>query len=544
MNRPARQRGPLDSFPEPLLSDLVAGRWLPLVGAGLSKNAQLAPRSRMPDWKQLGEEISNELPPGYGTDSPMESLSAYEHAFGRGKLVERVQRALYVTTARPDRVHVAFCSIPFDVVVTTNVDQLLEQQYRTIHGSVLSVIEDEQLALPNPYRAPQLVKAHGDLHHPSTLVLTEQDYDEYLLRRPLTATWLANHLISRTAVLMGYSLEDPDLRQLLAAVRTRLGNSRPPLYALQVNASSALVDRFERRGVRVINLPRSREGWGVLANVFDALRDLWASQLPSQSTATTTALYAALRAQTRVDALCLFLVAAERLPEYEDFVFPAVVTAGLVPVTLPDLQVPQGSSIAAVESLLNASGLIVVEGDTPADPTVLRAVRAAGTDRVLLVQREPVREPPQGERDFPARIVMAPRRIEDYDGFAQDLVAALRTLRERIAERQRATGRTEAEELLQRRLYRAAFLSGVVELEARLRRLMSDFELQPSRKGGPTLSRLLEQATARGLLEISPMQRGYLVENRNAVVHGRDIPNGQLRTLAELVVELLLQLPE
>jgi hypothetical protein len=150
MNRATRQRGPLDPFPDPLLSDLVAGRWLPLVGAGLSKNAHLAPGSRMPDWKQLGEEIADELPPGYGADSPVESLSAYEHAFGRGKLIERVQRALNVTTARPDRVHVAFCSIPFDVVVTTNVDQLLEQQYRTTHGSVLSVIEDEQLALPNP----------------------------------------------------------------------------------------------------------------------------------------------------------------------------------------------------------------------------------------------------------------------------------------------------------------------------------------------------------------------------------------------------------
>jgi hypothetical protein len=498
----------------------------------------------MPDWKQLGEEIANELPPGYGTDSPMEALSAYEHAFGRGKLVERVQRALNVTTARPDRVHIAFCGIPFDVVVTTNVDQLLEQQYRSIHGSVLSVIEDEQLALPNPYRAPQLVKAHGDLHHPSTLVLTEQDYDEYLLRRPLTATWLANHLISRTAVLIGYSLEDPDLRQLLAAVRTRLGNSRPPLYALQMNASPALVDRFERRGVRVINLPRSREGWAFLANVFDALRDHWARQLPSRSTTTTTALSAALRTQTRVDALCLFLVAAERLPKYEDFVFPAVVTAGLVPVTLADLQVPQGSSIAAVESLLNVSGLIVVEGDTPTDPTVLRAVRAAGADRVLLVQREPTKEMLQGETDFPARVVLAPRRIEDYEAFAQDLIAALRSLREQIAERQRATGRTEAEELLLQGLYSAAFLSGVVELEARLIRLMSDFESQPSRKGRPTLPRLLEQAVARGLLEISPVQQRYLVEKRNAVVHLGDIPDVELRALTELVVQLLRQLPE
>jgi hypothetical protein len=77
MKKSTRQRGPLDNFPEPLLSDLVAGRWLPVVGAGLSKNAHLAPGSKMPDWKQLGEGIAAELPPGYGADSPVESLSAY-----------------------------------------------------------------------------------------------------------------------------------------------------------------------------------------------------------------------------------------------------------------------------------------------------------------------------------------------------------------------------------------------------------------------------------------------------------------------------------
>jgi hypothetical protein len=31
----------ISKFPKPLLDDLVAGRWLPIVGAGFSRNAVL-----------------------------------------------------------------------------------------------------------------------------------------------------------------------------------------------------------------------------------------------------------------------------------------------------------------------------------------------------------------------------------------------------------------------------------------------------------------------------------------------------------------------
>jgi hypothetical protein len=40
----------LQHFPKPLLDDLVAGRWLPVLGAGMSMNATLPPGAKMPLW--------------------------------------------------------------------------------------------------------------------------------------------------------------------------------------------------------------------------------------------------------------------------------------------------------------------------------------------------------------------------------------------------------------------------------------------------------------------------------------------------------------
>ena len=69
-----------------------------------------------------------------------------------------------------------------------------------------------------------LLKLHEDVHHPARLVLTEEDYDAFLDKYPLLATYLANPLITRTAVLVGgYSLDDPDFRQVWQVVGERLG---------------------------------------------------------------------------------------------------------------------------------------------------------------------------------------------------------------------------------------------------------------------------------------------------------------------------------
>jgi hypothetical protein len=38
----------LKYFPKPLLNDLVAGRWLPVVGAGMSRNAVVNPGQQEP----------------------------------------------------------------------------------------------------------------------------------------------------------------------------------------------------------------------------------------------------------------------------------------------------------------------------------------------------------------------------------------------------------------------------------------------------------------------------------------------------------------
>src|SRR5215831_6583530 len=242
----------LHSFPKPLLDDLVAGRWLPVVGAGFSRNAAMPEGKTIPLWGDLGDLLGHELG-DYVPSNALDAISAYEHEFGRPKLIERLSELLLVDEVRPAATHRAFCSIPFDLVCTTNFDFLLEHQYELIPRHCTPLVDEDQLAVNLKQAGVALLKLHGDLHHPTRMVATETDYDRFLDRFPLLATFLANLLITRTAVLVGYSLDDPDFRQVWQIVGERLGRARRTAYALGVGVKPTDVSRFARRGVRVIN---------------------------------------------------------------------------------------------------------------------------------------------------------------------------------------------------------------------------------------------------------------------------------------------------
>jgi hypothetical protein len=243
----------LQNFPRPLLDDLVAGRWLPIVGAGFSRNAVLPQGKTMPLWNDLGELLAGDLG-DYAATSALDAISAYEHEFSRPKLMERLTELLLVDTARPGKAHKAFCEIPFDLVCTTNFDFLLERQYESVPRHCTPLVDEDQLSINLREAGVGLLKLHGDLHHPTRMVVTETDYDKFLDKYPLLATFLANLLITRTAVMIGYSLDDPDFRQVWQIVGERLGRHRRTAYTVSVRAKRTDITRFERRGVHVINI--------------------------------------------------------------------------------------------------------------------------------------------------------------------------------------------------------------------------------------------------------------------------------------------------
>ena len=194
----------LRHFPKPLLDDLIKNRWIPIVGAGFSLNAVAPEGKSVPLWEELGKALAKDLG-DYSYSGALDTASAYAHEYSRARLVERLFELLLVDQASPGEAHRAFCSVQFDVICTTNFDFLLERQYERSPRYCLPILDEEQLSVNAPsagYRDARrddlsvtLLKVHGDLHHPQRLVVTEEDYDLFLQRHPLLATYLSSLLI-------------------------------------------------------------------------------------------------------------------------------------------------------------------------------------------------------------------------------------------------------------------------------------------------------------------------------------------------------------
>lgn len=213
----------MEFVPAPLLEQLVGGRRLPLVGAGFSRNAVVQSGELPPDWKNLGKSLAAHLHDFDASVGPLEVISAYEHIFGRSTLIDKIGRLTRVYDARPGKAHTAFAELGFETVITTNFDFLLEKAYEAAGRPCIPLIGEAQLAGLSRSTGPKLYKLHGDIHHPEHLIMTESDYDLFLGRWPLLATAITSLFISHTAVLIGYSFDDPDTRQLMALVKERLG---------------------------------------------------------------------------------------------------------------------------------------------------------------------------------------------------------------------------------------------------------------------------------------------------------------------------------
>jgi hypothetical protein len=156
-------------FPKPVLDDLVTGRWLPIVGAGMSLNARVPSGKKPPLWAELGKQLEQDLE-DFVSSGFMDAISAYEHEFGRARLVERLSDILFLRDAQPGEAHKAFCEIPFDIVCTTNFDFLLERQYDLTPRYVYPVIDEDQLSLNAATAGTLLLKLHGE---PAPVVWTD-----------------------------------------------------------------------------------------------------------------------------------------------------------------------------------------------------------------------------------------------------------------------------------------------------------------------------------------------------------------------------------
>ena len=240
-------------IPKPLLDDIANQRCLPIIGAGFSLNAKLPEGYKMPDWDELAQKITQHgnIPNNL---NKLQIFSEYERKFGRIKLIEKIKKELYIDIASLGDAHKAFAELPFDTIYTTNFDILLEKAYEAINKPYHSLVGEKQLPFHGGPFTTNIIKMHGDVKHQEHLIITQEDYDNFLDNYPVIATHLSAMLITRTPLFIGYSLNDSDFNHILQVIRSRLGKFEQMSYILEFDQKTDYIDNKYDEKLHVLSL--------------------------------------------------------------------------------------------------------------------------------------------------------------------------------------------------------------------------------------------------------------------------------------------------
>lgn len=511
----------LKHFPIPFLEDFVRGQVIPFIGAGFSRNADVPKGKEMPDWNKLGELVAKNLPSDYEYSNPIEAISTYEQEFSRTKLIEKFNELLLTGIIKPGKAHIAFAKIPFELVCTTNFDFLIESAYEQSGIYCRPIIDEEHLAINNISRKDiSLLKVHGDLHHPKRLVATEEDYDGFLNRHPMLATFLANILITKTCFFIGYSIDDPDFRQVWQLIKDRLGKLRRQAYVFGIGVNKQSIAKYERRGVKVINIPsNNKKAYGqILEEVFIELKEFWSKELPNFQTSTEENSKIQLSLNTEdYSRICFFSIPLRYISYYKKYIFPIVINYNFVPITVDEFVQLNDNILATVSSLIDKASIIVIDISANSTRTELGMIlNSKRADHNVLIINDDFTNIPFDIRD---RLILIREEnfIEEVDNFVYAFEKYFSSLANNVQDKITS----EARRLFEKHEYAAAVISAVTLFEDVLRnKLDKDIE---QRTNLYSLSKMLDLAMRKQLIDQN--QAGELKEwimIRNRFVHSSD----------------------
>jgi len=141
--------------------------------------------------------------------------------------------------------HVA--AIPFfKIIVTTNWDPLLERALDVL----VPITEDRDLAFWDDHRK-QVLKLHGCITRPHSIVATQQDYEQCVRNNKILFNKLRDLMATKTFLFTGYSLRDDDFREIWDSITMTLGRFAKSAYALDPSASDEEIADWAKRGISI-----------------------------------------------------------------------------------------------------------------------------------------------------------------------------------------------------------------------------------------------------------------------------------------------------
>jgi hypothetical protein len=206
-----------------LAAKAEAGDLVVFLGAGVSQAAGL------PSWNALLADLATarahiEEDEAFARLGELDRAAIIERRLGgECPLGEVVAEHLRARSTHYALGHGLLASLPVDEVITTNYDDLFERASEAV-GRKVMVLPSGQAARGERW----LLKMHGCVSRPASIVLTREDYLRYHDNRSALAGIVQALLITRHMLFVGFSFSDDNFHRIAHAVRQALRQGGVP----------------------------------------------------------------------------------------------------------------------------------------------------------------------------------------------------------------------------------------------------------------------------------------------------------------------------
>jgi len=225
----------------PLLADEIDKRRLSVfVGAGCSLPAGL------PTWAKLLDDLLTRYKIKTKETNLLRLASRLEKELGKTKFREEIIASLKVSPETTTPVHTALVSLNVNSYITTNYDHLLENSFRKNGVEPTTITKDEDLPCIDPTKK-HIVKLHGDINSPSSLIITSGDYTKYKSNHHGFVEWLTADMSRNTILFLGTSFDDPRLSEIDDHVINLFDDMKRPHFIVlkRPDSSSMTSEEYE-----------------------------------------------------------------------------------------------------------------------------------------------------------------------------------------------------------------------------------------------------------------------------------------------------------
>ena len=241
----------LNKIPNALINEFNSENVVLFIGSGLSYNANL------PTWSNLQEQLNQQLmdlDDGtfkiYSSLDPLQKAQFLYDKSGKIAVINEIKK-IFDRSVQESEIHKILATLPIKTIITTNWDELIEKCFEKYGKINIDTIwKDDQLSMGS--NQVKLIKMHGTVQDPSSIVFSEDDYYNFLYTQTLLNQYILTIVATSTILFIGYSFSDFDFKLIFNYIRKKIGLMNKKPYIFLPNSNDFQINYLSKRGLKPI----------------------------------------------------------------------------------------------------------------------------------------------------------------------------------------------------------------------------------------------------------------------------------------------------